>query len=173
MFDAQNMVITPLGGFTYNQRFPEMFGGTWCMTEVGGEFNGTISVEKDGQYDLRVWDGSSFDDLRHTNGYSPVTIRINSEAIAENFSPPPAEGHGGTDGLQLEEWIISLHRGENTLRWTFGQGTTQYWIQRIEVRRRAEGAVWKLESSQVIGLCLLGGIVVPGIAVLIYVNRRR
>jgi hypothetical protein len=127
--DTRDMNVTPSSGFAFNNAFPKMFGGTWRITALSGGFRGTFSVPSDGRYDLVVTHGSSYDDGHRRDGYSPVTIRVNSKVVVSNYSPPALKGAMPTD-----RWQIVARAGKNTFEWTLvGGATTHYWIQRIEI----------------------------------------
>lgn len=122
----ENMQITPGYGFAYNTAFPR--SRTWRITAFGGGFTGMFTVPAGGQYDLVVEHGSSYDDRHRQDGYSPVTIQTNSQTVAQDYSPRP-----GADVVE-DSWPVSAHAGQNTLRWTLGDGaTTHYWIRSIRV----------------------------------------
>jgi hypothetical protein len=127
---SNRMLIKPLSvDFGYNNAFPTMFGGTWRITASGSGFTGSFSVPKDGQYDLVVTHGSSYDDGRKQPGYSPITIAVNSEVVVSGFSPTAKQGQMATD-----RWHILARAGQNTLQCTLDTGfRTHYWIKKIEI----------------------------------------
>jgi len=124
---TSNMSIIPGVGFAYNTRF----GKSWRITALGGSFTGTFTVPSDGQYDLVVTHLTSYEPSCPGNGYSPVTIQVNSVPIATGYDP--AASHGGTHGMVTDRWPINAHAGQNTMQWTEGTGCTHYWIQRVEI----------------------------------------
>jgi serine/threonine protein kinase/streptogramin lyase len=130
---TSNMSIVPGAGFTYNTRF----GKSWLITAVGGSFTGTFTVPSDGQYDLVVTHLTSYEPSCPGNGYSPVTIQVNSAPVTANYDP--AANHGGTHGMVTDRWPIIAHAGQNTLHWSEGTGCTHYWIQRIEIGSEIRG----------------------------------
>lgn len=135
---SRDMDITPSkDGFAYNDAFAGRFGGTWRITKWWGGFTGTFDVPADGKYYLVVKHGSSYDEVRHQDGYSPVTIKVNSQIVVQNFSPArPDPGPMPTD-----RWPILVQAGRNTLEWKLeASATTHYWIQEIEIMKLS-GAV--------------------------------
>ena len=130
---TSNMTIQPRAGFAYNTRF----GKSWLITALGGSFTGTFTVPSDGQYDLVVTHLTSYEPSCPGNGYSPVTIRVNSAPVATDYDP--AANHGGTHGMVTDKWPIVAHAGQNTLQWSEGTGCTHYWIQRIEIGSEIRG----------------------------------
>lgn len=130
---CSHMSITPTSNFSYNNTFPSMFGGTWRITAPGGGFTGTFTVPTDGQYDLVVTHGSSYNDLLHRPGYSPVTIQVNSKTVVQGYDP--AAHHPGVHDMPTDRWLIFAHAGQNTLQWTYdAHGTTHYWIHGIVIQ---------------------------------------
>jgi serine/threonine protein kinase len=130
---TSNMSIIPGAGFAYNTRF----GKSWLITTLGGLFTGTFSVPSDGQYDLVVTHLTSYEPSCPGNGYSPVTIRVNSAPVVTDYDP--AANHGGTHGMVTDRWPIVAHAGQNTLQWSERTGCTHYWIQRIEIGSKIRG----------------------------------
>ncbi len=131
--DVSHMHIVPVADFFYNNQFPSMFGGTWRITAPGGGFTGTFSVPTDGWYYLVVTHGSSYNDLIHQPGHSPVTIQINSKTIVQDYDPTEhhPEIHGG---MATDRWLIFARAGQNKLQWTYAaHGTTHYWIHDIVI----------------------------------------
>ncbi len=131
---AKNMSVTPGSNFVSNAN--HQFGGSWRIAAQGGGFSAELNVPRGGKYALVVahlsslWD-SPFGGCRG-NGYSPVTITLNSATVAGDYDA--AENHGGSHAMVTDRWVISTHAGENVLRWTLGTGCTQYWIHRIELQ---------------------------------------
>jgi hypothetical protein len=126
---SQGMVVTPLPGFSFNTSFPQMFGGTWRVTTIGSGLAAIFRVPADGRYSLVITDGSSYDDMRRRAGYSPVTIRVNSQVVASRHSPVGPQGK-----MAMDQWQIFAHAGQNTLEVRVDDGaTTHYWIQSIEI----------------------------------------
>ncbi len=131
---TKNMSVTPSSNFVSNAN--HQFGGSWRIAAQGSGFSATLNAPRGGKYALVVahlsslWD-SPFGGCRG-NGYSPVTITLNSATVAGDYDA--AENHGGSHAMVTDRWVISTHAGKNVLRWTLGAGCTQYWIHRIELQ---------------------------------------
>jgi len=65
------------------------------------------------------------------NGYSPVTILLNSRAVVSNYDPN--SNHQSTR-MVTDQWIVFADAGANTLQWIAGNLCTNYWIQSIAFR---------------------------------------
>jgi hypothetical protein len=126
---SNSIRVTPGPGFAY---YPT-FGGNWRITLRGGGFDGTFSVPTEGRYDLVVTHLTSAAPSCPGNGFSPITIQVNSLAVVENYDP--AEHHNGSHEWVTDRWSIEARAGQNSLRWTTGSLCTHYWIQRIELER--------------------------------------
>jgi hypothetical protein len=128
---ADHIRISPRAGFQYNAQFPN--NPSWRMVSGGGGFTGTFVVSAAGQYDLVVTHLTSYALFCPGSGYSPVTIRVNSNTIAANYDA--AANHGGTHDMVTDRWPIMARAGTNTLQWIYERSAcTHYWIQRIEVQ---------------------------------------
>jgi len=111
------------------------FGKSWVLHDPGNSFIEIVldQAKKYGQDDiyteayLKVIHLTSMDGS--DPGYSPVTISLNGNKIAENYSPP--------SGNYMEDhWKVTDHMadGENRIRIDFDcDATTNYWIQRLEL----------------------------------------
>ena len=131
---TKNMSVAPTNNFVPNAN--HNFGGSWRIAAQGAGFSAQINLPRGGEYALVVahlsslWD-SPFGGCRG-NGYSPVTITLNSATVAGDYDA--AENHGGSHAMVTDRWMINPHAGMNVLRLTLGAGCTQYWIQRIELQ---------------------------------------
>jgi hypothetical protein len=131
LIGGDHVRITPRHGFEYNSRFPNI--GSWRIVVPGAGFHGTFVVPVSGRYDLVVTHLTSLEPSCPGRGYSPVTIRVNSNIVAANYDA--AADHGGTHGMVTDSWPIVAHAGENTFEWiSGGSACTHYWIQRIEIQ---------------------------------------
>jgi len=125
---SHNIQIAPGAGFAF---YPT-FGGNWRITAPGGGFRATFDAPQDGKYDLAVTHLTSAAPTCPGNGFSPVTIALNSQNIVENYDP--AQSHNGSHDFVTDHWTLNLHEGQNLLAWTAGNLCTHYWIQRIEIK---------------------------------------
>jgi uncharacterized OB-fold protein len=125
---THNIQIAPGAGFAF---YPT-FGGNWRITAPGGGFRATFDAPQDGKYDLAVTHLTSAAPTCPGNGFSPITIALNSQNIVKNYDP--AQSHNGSHDFVTDHWTLNLHEGQNLLAWTAGNLCTHYWIQRIEIR---------------------------------------
>jgi hypothetical protein len=126
---SHDIQIAPGAGFAF---YPT-FGGNWRITVPGGGFHATFDAPQDGKYDLAVTHLTSAAPACPGNGFSPVTIALDSQDIVENFDP--AQSHNGSHDFVTDHWILNLHEGQNLMTWTAGKLCTNYWIQRIEIQK--------------------------------------
>ncbi len=125
---SNGISVTPGPGFAYYSTF----GGNWRITTPGGGFRATFDAPQDGKYDLAVTHLTSAAPTCPGNGFSPITIALNSQIIVENYDP--AQSHNGSHDFVTDHWILNLHEGQNLLAWTAGNLCTHYWIQRMEIQ---------------------------------------
>jgi len=125
---SNGISVTPGPGFAYYSTF----GGNWRITTPGGGFRATFIAPQDGKYDLAVTHLTSAAPTCPGNGFSPITIALNSQDIVENYDP--AQSHNGSHGFVTDHWILNLREGQNLLTWTAGSLCTQYWILRMEIK---------------------------------------
>jgi hypothetical protein len=131
---SHNIQITPDVGFAFYSTFGGN-GGNWRITAPGGGFRATFNAPQDGKYDFTVTHLTSAASICPGNGFSPVTIALNSQEVVENYDP--AQSHNGSHGFVTDHWILNLHEGQNLLTWTAGSLCTHYWIQHLEIRSYA------------------------------------
>ncbi|HLK13233.1 MAG TPA: hypothetical protein VKT78_00375 [Fimbriimonadaceae bacterium] len=77
---------------------------------------------------LRLKHLSSYSAACPGKGYSPVTVSVNGQAVAKNFSP--ASHDYTTDSWDLAK---KLNLGPNVIRIEAGLTCTHYWLQRLDV----------------------------------------
>ena len=131
---SHRIQIVDNGGFAF---YPT-FGGNWRITSPGGGFGATFDAPDDGKYDLLVTHLTSAAPTCPGNGYSPITIALNSQDIVENYDP--AQAHDGSHDFVMDRWTLNLHEGQNILTWTAGSLCTHYWILRMEIQGNASAA---------------------------------
>lgn len=125
---SHRIQILEHGGFAF---YPT-FGGNWRITSPGGGFGAAFDAPEDGKYDLLVTHLTSAAPTCPGNGYSPITIALNSQIIVENYDP--ALAHNGSHDFVTDRWTLNLHQGPNLLTWTAGSLCTHYWILRLEIQ---------------------------------------
>jgi hypothetical protein len=124
---SQGIVITAGSNFGYF----ESFGGNWRITAKDGGFTGRFSAPSKGRYYLAVTHLSSSASPCSGNGFSPITISLNSIPIVEDYDP--AEHHHGSHDWVKDTWSFPVEPGFNTLNWKAGALCTDYWIQRVDL----------------------------------------
>jgi hypothetical protein len=143
-----NLQVLPDNGFGYNQRFLH----SWVINLGGGGFTARFRVPASGPYILLVTHQASCVPGSRGDGYSPVTIKLNSHIVADHYDP--ASAHGGSHRMVTDRWPIVANAGQNELQWTAGQAiSANYWIQSIVV---ASVGVVPLESPAPIATCTQG-----------------
>jgi hypothetical protein len=130
---TENMSITPGSSFAYNTTY----GGSWRILQNGGGFSGTFTAPGAGSYTLQVVHLSSAAAGAPGGGYSPVTIKVNGSAIAQDWDP--AEHHDGSHGFVTDTWVVPANQGQNTVQWIAGDIYTHYWIQSIALTAGGSG----------------------------------
>ncbi len=125
---SHGIQITPGSGFAF---YPT-FGGNWRITSPGGGFSASFNAPQDGNFELLVTHLTSAAPTCQGNGYSPITIALNSKPLVENYDP--AQAHSGSHDFVTDRWTLNLHEGQNLLTWTAGNLCTQYWILRMEIQ---------------------------------------
>ena len=68
------------------------------------------------------------------NGYSPVSIYINGNALVRNYDV--AENHRGSHGYETDSWQVEryLRKGNNVVKWVAGDLCSHYWIKKFQLR---------------------------------------
>jgi hypothetical protein len=125
---SHGIQITPGAGFAF---YPT-FGGNWRITSPGGGFRAVFDAPHVGRYVLVVTHLTSAAPTCPGNGFSPITIGLNSQNIVENYDP--AQAHNGSHDFVTDRWTLNLNEGQNLLNWTGGNLCTQYWILHMEIQ---------------------------------------
>jgi prepilin-type N-terminal cleavage/methylation domain-containing protein len=129
--NTNTMSITPGDDFNFSSTYD-----IWRIEQDGGGFTGVFTASTSGNHTLKVTHLSAYSAMAPGNGYSPVTIRINSGVIVSNYDP--ASNHGGSHDWVTDTWVINANNGNNTLSWTAENLYTHYWIQKIEIIRESQ-----------------------------------